>query len=414
MVPTAMATSPHNSSLAAGLVSSPHAPAATAKVWILQPDIHHYRTPVFDGVRAKGLADGRYTLEVLGGMKDGKAIGGEGRAYYRHVPRSVLTKFGVTYFRWEAAPGLVESERPDVLVVEANIRNLTCWKLLAKCRRMGVPVVGWSKIHSYSKAAGVAGGVMGILKRRFYGKFDRMICYGESSKAELVGLGYPTDRAIIANNTIDTRKIFAEGDALRTRGMKIREERGLVGKKILLCIGRMDADKRHQDLLDAWPRLVALDPNLVLVLISGGPMLEEIRAKAAAVDAARIVVTGRVPEGDDYAWIATSDVCIYPGAVGLAINQSLAFGKPTLIANEIGADSEILVGDENPGAQTGWRYERGNLAAMVEGVRKILGGGGDVDSVCRRAMELMRDKVTLDHMISAIDRSIRLALDLRR
>jgi glycosyltransferase involved in cell wall biosynthesis len=386
----------------------------TARVWILQPDIHHYRTPVFDGVRAKGLADGRYSLEVLGGMKDGKAIGGEGRPYYRHVPRSVLSKFGVTYFRWETAPGLIEAERPDVLVVEANIRNLTCWKLLAMCRRMGTPVVGWSKVHSYSKAAGSAGGVMGILKRRFYGKFDRMICYGESSKAELVGLGYPTDRAIIANNTIDTRRIFAEGDALRARGMKIRDERGLVGKKILLCIGRMDADKRHQDLLDAWPRLAALDPGLVLVLVSGGPLLDEIRAKAAAVDSARILVTGRVPEGDDYAWIATSDACIYPGAVGLAINQSLAFGKPTLIANEIGADSEILVGEEDSGRQTGWRYERGNLMAMVTGVKAILAGGSGVESVCQRAMELMRDKVTLDNMVSAIDRSIRLALDLRR
>jgi glycosyltransferase involved in cell wall biosynthesis len=107
-------------------------------------------------------------------------------------------------------------------------------------------------------------------------------------------------------------------------------------------------------------------------------------------------------------------VSIYPGAVGLAINQSLAFGKPTIIANEIGADSEILVGAESPAAQTGWRYERGNLSAMVAGVRDILAGGAAVDRVCERAMVLMRDKVTLDNMVGAIDRSIRLAMALRR
>lgn len=379
-------------------------------MWILQPTIEHYRTAVFDGVAERGLSDGAYTLEVLGGMKDGKAIGGSSRPYFRDVPRTEIRPGGVILYKWPAAPELVRTQRPDLLVMEANLRNLTCWGLLNHCRAMGTPVIGWSKVHSYSHS----GWFMTMLKRRFYGKFDRMICYGESSKAELTGLGYPADRAIIANNTIDTRRIFAEGDRLRARGEEIRRERGLVGKKLMLCIGRMDPDKRHQDLLDAWPGLRALDPGLTLVLISGGPLLEEIRAKAAALDAERIIVTGRVPEGDDYAWIATSDLCIYPGAVGLAINQSLAFGKPTLIANELGADSEILVGSEKPAEQTGWRYERGNLDAMTAGVRAILAGGPQVESVCGRAMTLMRDKVTLENMIGAIDRSIRLGLALRR
>ncbi len=404
-----MTTTPPSSASAPSHDSS-GALAAVGKVWILQPDIHHYRTPVFDGVRERGHADRAYDLQVLGGMKDGKAIGGAGRPYYREVTRTEIRPMGVILYKWPVAAGMLERERPAVLVMEANLRNLTCWTLLSKCRRLGIPVVGWSKVHSYSHT----GAVMSAVKRRFYGKFDRMICYGESSKDELVAMGYPSDRAIIANNTIDTRKIFAEGDALRARGAAIRAERGLVGKKILLCIGRMDAEKRHQDLLDAWPRLLALDPTLVLVLISGGPLLEEIRAKAAAVDKERIIVTGRVPEGDDYAWIATCDISIYPGAVGLAINQSLAFGKPTLIANEIGADSEILIGNEKPAAQTGWRYERGNLDAMVAGVREILTGGAAVDAVRDRAMVLMRDKVTLDNMVGAIDRSIRLALDLRK
>lgn len=384
--------------------------AALRKVMILQPDIHHYRTAIFDGLIERGASGGTYTIEVLGGMKDGKAIGGSTRPYFREVPRVEFRRLGMILYQWPAAPDIIAREKPAALIMEANIRNMTCWRLLKDCKAMGIPVIGWSKIHSYSHT----GAVMTLLKKRFYSRFDRMICYGESSWEELVGMGYPADRAIIANNTIDTRKIFTEGDQLRARGMEIRRERGLADKKILLCIGRMDPDKRHQDLLSAWPRLRELDPTLTLVLISGGPLLEDIRAKAAALDPDRIVVTGRVAEGDDYAWIATSDACIYPGAVGLAINQSLAFGRPTLIANELGADSEILVGAERAAEQTGWRYERGNLDAMVAGVDAILRGGPEVASVCERATALMRDKVTLDNMIGAIDRSIRLGLALRK
>lgn len=380
-----------------------------ARVWILQPKVEHYRIPIFDGLVERGKADDAYSLTVLGTLEKGKAFGGSARPYFVDCPRREFRRLGVLFFEWPQAEAMLRSEKPDALVIEANTRNFTSWKLPKVCRSMGIPVVGWSKVHSYSKASAI----MGIVKRRFFTRFDRMICYGESSFEELTGLGYPTDRALIANNTIDTRKIFAEGDQLRERGRAIREERGLTGKKILLCIGRMDADKRHQDLLDAWPRLAALDPGLTLVLISGGPLLEEIRAKAAAVDKDRIIVTGRVPEGDDYAWIATCDVSIYPGAVGLAINQSLAFGKPTIIANERGADSEILVGDESPSTQTGWRYERGNLDAMVSGVKEILAGGAKAEAVADRAMRLMRDKVTLDNMVGAIDQSIRRALALR-
>ncbi len=389
-------------------------PAATdprpAKVWIIQPKIEHYRTPIFDGLVERGAADGTYGLTVLGTLDGGKAFGGSARPYFVSCPRREFRRLNVLLFEWPDAERLVREQRPDTVLIEANTRNLTSWRLPVLCRKLGIPVVGWSKVHSYSKASAI----MGVVKRRFFRRFDRMICYGESSYDELVSLGYPHERALIANNTIDTRRIFTEGDRLRARGEEIRRERGLVGKRLLLCIGRMDADKRHQDLLDAWPALRALDPRLVLVLISGGPLLEDIRAKAAALDPERILVTGRVPEGDDYAWIAASDVCVYPGAVGLAINQSLAFGKPTLIADERGADSEILIGADSPATQTGWRFERGNLDAMVAGVRMILEGGAATEAVCRRAMELMRDKVTIDNMIGSIDRTIRLALAMRQ
>src|SRR5262245_33638788 len=154
---------------------------------------------------------------------------------------------------------------------------------------------------------------------------------------------------------------------IRARGDELRRAAGLEGRKILLCIGRMDPEKRHGDLLEAWPRLRTLDPDLRLVMVAGGPLLETVRARAAAVDPERIVVTGRVPEGDDYAWVSACDMGVYPGAVGLAINISLAFGKPTLIADERGSDAEIV-----RHGVTGWRFRRGDLDALIAAVQRVL------------------------------------------
>ena len=376
------------------------------EVWILQPRVEHYNTPVFDRVRELGLARGAFDLTVLGTLQDGKAFGGQAREYFRSCPLQEFKRLGVPLNRWPDAAALIRRERPDVLVVEANPRNVTTWGLPRLCRRLGIPIVGWSKVHSYSAAAPV----MGLIKPRFYKSFDRMICYGASSFRELVGMGYPADRIDIANNTIDTRRIFLKGDEIRARGEQIRSERGLIGKKILLCIGRMDPEKRHQDLLDAWPKLREPDGDLVTVLVGGGPLLDDIRVQSGAIDANRILVTGRVPEGDDYAWIATSEVCVYPGAVGLAINQSLALGRPTVIADERGADSEILIG-EGP-EQTGWRFRRGHLQEMARTVGHVLQHPADVAAVCERARVLMRDKVTIENMVGAIDGSIEKAIQL--
>jgi glycosyltransferase involved in cell wall biosynthesis len=381
-------------------------PHPAARVWDLQPEVQHYSVPIWDLLNELGAADGAYAISVLGTLgKDGSAIDGAHRSYFIDCPLETFRRLGVRLYRWPGIERRLLLDPPDVLIIGANPRNTDCWRIPRLCRAMGIPVVTWTKVHSYSRFAPL----MRLLKPRLYSRFDCAVCYGESSREELVACGFPPDRAFVANNTVDTRRIFAQGERIGARGAELLRAAGLEGRKILLCIGRMDPEKRHQDLLDAWPRLRELDPDLRLVIVSGGPLLEAIRAKAAALDPGRILVTGRVPEGDDYAWISACDVGIYPGAVGLAINISLAFGRPTIIADERGADSEILRHGE-----TGWRYPRGDLDAMVAAVGHVLANPEEAAVVGGRGRVLLRDTVTIDNMAANIDRAVRVALALRR
>jgi glycosyltransferase involved in cell wall biosynthesis len=391
---------------AASLSPTPeHHPRRPARVWDLQPEVQHYSIAVWDLVRELGAADGAYTYTVLGTLgPDGEAIGGGSRPYFVECPLEHVRRFGVNLVRWPRFEGMLRENPPDVLLIGANPRNTSCWRVPGLCHAQGIPVVAWTKAHSNSRFAPL----MKLVKPGFYSRFDCAVCYGVSSRDEMVSHGFRADRVFVANNTIDTRRIFADAEVIRARGMELRRATGLEGRKILLCIGRMDPEKRHQDLLDAWPRMRELDPDLFLVIISGGPLLEAIRAKAAALDPHRIRVLGRVPLGDDYAWISTCDLGIYPGAVGLAINISLAFGRPTIIADESGADGEILRHGE-----TGWRFPRGDLDGMVAAVKHVLGKPHDLGEITARGQALMRDTVTIDNMAANIDRAVRTALTLR-
>lgn len=384
---------------------TPAAPATAARpfrVWDWQPSVEHYRVPIWDGLIEAGR--GLYELTVCGTLSDGGAKGGGRRPYFRDFPLEEFKRFGVSLCQWRGAEQAVRTEQPDVVIVSANARNRSNWRLPNIVHSYGGAAVCWTKVHSYS---GIPRPLLTIMKKRFYRRFDRAICYGRQSRQELIALGFPADRARVAQNTIDTRRIFEQGEDIRQRGDALRDEHALRGATVLLCIGRMDPDKRHQDLLDAWPKLGALSDDLHMVLVSGGPLLDDIRRQARRIDPDRIHVTGRVPEGDDYAWIATADLAVYPGAVGLAINQSLAFGRPTIIADEYGADSEILRQNE-----TGWRYPRGDLDALVATVEQVLGDADQRQRITARARQLMRDEVTVENMIASIDQTIRDALKL--
>jgi len=238
-------------------------------------------------------------------------------------------------------------------------------------------------------------------------RFDYFIAYGQSARAEINDLGIDDDKVYVAQNTIDTRRIFNDGTKYVARGTELRRSYGLEDAKIVLCVARFSPEKRLQDLLDAWPRLRELDTALHLVLVGGGELLDDIKAKAVTLDPERIVVTGRVPEGEDYAWIATADLTVQCGAVGLAINQSMAFGKPTVIADERGSDTEIV-----EHGRTGWRYPRGDLTALVDTVAEIITDPAQTRAVTAAARERMRTAVTIENMAQVMDSCIRRALDI--
>ena len=314
-------------------------------VIFVQPAIMHYRLPVFDGLAAR--CQGTYEFSVHGPMDGDQAFGGGRRDYLHHSRNDSQKWLGVSVERLPGIPELVREQRPSALVISLSPRCPECYTLPKICRQTGTKLIGWSKLHSFGR---VPKFIMDPLRRWLWSGYDRMICYGLASAEELISLGYPSSQTDIARNTIDTSRVFERAEEIAAAAKEIRLSHGWEAKKVVLCIARFDAAKRHQDLLEAWPKLLKLFPDMILVLPGGGPLQEEIKRKAEILDANRIFVVGRVPEGMDYAWIAAADVNVQCGAVGLAINQSMALGVPTVIADEWGVDAELI-----QDGVTGWR-----------------------------------------------------------
>ena len=110
-----------------------------------------------------------------------------------------------------------------------------------------------------------------------------------------------------------------------------------------------------------------------------------------------------------HAWIAASDYTIQCGAVGLAINQSMAFGRATIVADEPGSDSQILVD-----GQTGFRFKKADLDDMARVVAGVVRDDARRAAVGAAARHLLDTDASIDNMTRVIDRCIRRGLEIAR
>ena len=346
-----------------------------------------------------------YDLQVWGTLRDGEVVGGGKRDYFYDLP---LKRSGLGRRRCEWWPGVKQrlvQASPDLVVCPVYPSNLTSWMMPGFCRKRQISCVGWGKVYGKTSNA-----LAMKLKQRLFCKYDRMLVYGNRSLDELCDIfGYERKKVFVTKNTIDTQRIFDLRDDYAEQAKELRKTHQLEGAKVLLCIAKMEHGKRHADLLAAWPMLRELDPKLHLVLAGSGSLHDEIADQCSEMDSERIRFLGRVPAGHDYTWIAASDMTIQCGAVGLAVNQSLAFGKPTIIADEISPDTEALTHGVN-----GWRYVKGDTASLVEAVKQILTNPAKADDLASQGPITIQNEFSIKNMVNKIHECMMDALgDLR-
>ncbi|MCX5659225.1 MAG: glycosyltransferase family 4 protein [Planctomycetota bacterium] len=127
---------------------------------------------------------------------------------------------------------------------------------------------------------------------------------------------------------------------------RIRREFGIAPEaKVLICVGRLVANKGQQFLLDMMPKLRAQHPEARLMLVGEGPNGDELRAQAARLNLGEAVIfAGR--RDDVRALLFASDVfmtaSIFEG-ISFALLEGMAAGLPA-IASANDGNTEVLVG----------------------------------------------------------------------
>jgi glycosyltransferase involved in cell wall biosynthesis len=224
---------------------------------------------------------------------------------------------------------------------------------------------------------------------------DRVITLTEGARRDLTTIfSVPDSRiSVMRTNAVLAPNIVQS--IMKWDGESGRE------KNLIVCVGRLSAEKDHQLLFRALTMLPA-DKSWSLAVVGDGPdraSLEAFAHKSKLGD--RIFFTGYVV--DPFVWMKRASVVVLPSlyeGFGNVIIEALACGTPVVCTDCPYGPREIL-----EGGRYGTLTPAGDAAAMANAISAALDGTPDRDALKQRGLEYTSER--------AAGRFLQIAADLQ-
>jgi glycosyltransferase involved in cell wall biosynthesis len=294
------------------------------------------------GMATRGEEYGWVSAVASGGGFRADALAAGGVTTYP-VPLARRSKSGVLRAA-RGVRGAVSRFAPDVVVAHNVGASLVARLALVAGRRRPVVTV----FH------GVADEELSAAARILRRTSDRVVAVSAAAADRLAeaGLGRPD---VIRNAVFAQRPVFGRAE--------VRASLGLAdGTPVALCLARLEPQKRHDVLLDAWSRL---DGDAVLWLAGDGSLRADLERRAEALGR-RVEFLGTRADVPDL--LAAADVTVLTSdweGLPLAVLESMAAGRP-VVATRVGGIGEVLAGGG------GLVVPPGDPAATAEALNTLL------------------------------------------
>jgi len=253
----------------------------------------------------------------------------------------------------------------------ANFVNVLA-KLLARSRHKAI-VVNHTRVSRLS-SEGLQGRINWVLCRWLYPRADLVASVsagGASEAARLLGLR--GDKCVTLHDPIDVAA--ASSGAARA-------------VDAVVCVGRLVALKRFQDVIIAFARVAMDHPGLQLRIVGDGPEREVLRRLSEKLEVAeRVTFFGMIP---DPARVVAGCTCFISSSetegFGMAIVEALAAGVPVIASDCAYGPREILspasdssrLLDPDADIETapfGVLFPVGSVSALEKALRRVLDDG---------------------------------------
>jgi len=177
------------------------------------------------------------------------------------------------------------------------------------------------------------------------------------------------------------------------------EEYGMEpGSQIVGVVARLEPEKGHPTLLEAWPAVLRSVPGAYLLFVGEGSRREALEAMARELRIAhRVVFTGR--RDDVPSVTAALDVAVLPSyreAQGLSILEALALSRP-VVASNVGGIPEMIADGVN-----GLLVPPHDPDALAAAIVRLLRDHPYADTLGRAGHDMVHDRFSIEVMVDAV------------
>jgi glycosyltransferase involved in cell wall biosynthesis len=233
------------------------------------------------------------------------------------------------------------------------------------------------------------------LLRQLTPKMDHLIAVSRAIERKLDDEGRVGAPISLIYNGVDLTR-YSEPDICGTLHSEypISPDSPIVG-----VVARLEPEKGHPTLLEAWPAVIAAVPKAHLLIVGEGSQREALEAQVRALGIGRSVTfTGR--RDDVPAVTAALDVAVLPSyreAQGLSILEAMALSRP-VVASAVGGIPEMI-----EHGRTGLLVPPREPAALAAAIVRLLTDHPYADTLAKAAQNLVHDRFCVELMVRAIE-----------
>ena len=225
-------------------------------------------------------------------------------------------------------------------------------------------------------------------------QFARIIAVSRAIEAKLAHEGRDIVPVSLIHNGVDLQRYDHQEPCCT-----LPEEYGMeAGSQIVGVVARLEPEKGHPTLLEAWPAVLRAVPDVYLLVVGEGSRRDALEAQARELRIAhRIVFTGR--RDDVPAVTAALDVAVLPSyreAQGLTILEAMALSRP-VVASNVGGIPEMIAD-----GVTGLLVPPHDAAALTAAIVRLLTDHPYADTLGRAGHDMVHDRFCIELMVSAI------------
>lgn len=272
---------------------------------------------------------------------------------------------------------VAEQLRPQIIHAHSPVLNAL--PALKVGQRLGIPVV--YEVRAFWEDAAVDHGTTseGSLRYRMtramethaLKRVDHVFTICEGLRRDIVARGIAENQVTVIPNAVDIASFEPGGQA----DLALKERLGLSACTVLGFIGSFYAYEGLDLLLEALPKILALRPDVRVLLVGGGPQDAALKAQAARLGVQdKVVFTGRVPHAEVTRYYDLVDVLVYPRhsmrltelVTPLKPLEAMAQGR-ILVASDVGGHHELI-----RDGQTGYLFKADSVDSLVQVLSRVL------------------------------------------